>query len=560
MTDQPNLKQFLDEMGSFTDEAGTPGKAAAASALPPIGHVVEIAGSGSQIRLDAAALAALESHPDASVSMSGQVGSQVKMIVGSSWLIANVRTLRADEATEIVAHVDFLGEGDRDSSGRLSHFRRGCTKFPIPGCKVHPVTSDDLRAVFAADDRAHIEIGTVYPTDDIRGALYIDAMLSKHFAVLGSTGTGKSTAVALILHRISELSPEGHIVMIDPHGEYSAAFKGCGELFNVENLQLPYWLMNFEEHCEVLLTAQGAERERDRDILAKLLLAARTKGKNLETLGKVTVDSPIPYLLTDLNTILVNEMGKLDRAGDVLPFQRLKNKLDEIRADPRYSFMFSGMLVSDTMGSLLAKLFRLPSHGRPISIVDVSGVPSEITSVVVSVLARMVFDYAIWSRTEAQRPLLLVCEEAHRYVPKDEHSSGQAVRRILERIAKEGRKYGVSLGLITQRPSDLAEGVLSQCGTIIAMRLNNDRDQACVRAAMPEGARGFLDAIPALRNRECIVCGEGVAIPLRVRFDDLEPEKRPASSDPSFASLWCQTGDEEGIINRTIKRWRGHGR
>jgi DNA helicase HerA-like ATPase len=173
----------------------------------------------------------------------------------------------------------------------------------------------------------------------------------------------------------------------------------------------------------------------------------------------------------------------------------------------------------------------------------------------------MVFDYAIWSRTEAQRPLLLVCEEAHRYVPKDETAeSGQAVRRILERIAKEGRKYGVSLGLITQRPSDLAEGVLSQCGTIVSMRLNNDRDQACVRAAMPEGARGFLDAIPALRNRECIVCGEGVAIPIRVRFDDLEPEKRPASSDPSFARLWRETGDEAGIIQRTVKRWRGHGR
>jgi hypothetical protein len=560
MTDQPNLKQFLDEIGSFAEDNGAASLGVSASPLIPIGHVVEIAGSGSQIRLDPAALASLSTHSDASVAMSGQVGSQVKMIVGSSWLIANVRTMRAGDGTEIVAHVDFLGEGDRDSSGRLSQFRRGVTKFPIPGCEVHPVTTSDLRSVFAADDRAHIEIGTVYPTDDIRGALYIDPMLSKHFAVLGSTGTGKSTSVALILHRISELSPEGHIVMIDPHGEYSAAFKGCGELFNVDNLQLPYWLMNFEEHCEVLLTTQGSERERDSDILAKLLLAARTKGKNLETLGKVTVDSPIPYLLTDLNSILVNEMGKLDRAGDTLPFMRLKNKLDEIRGDPRYSFMFSGMLVSDSMPSLLSKLFRLPSHGRPISIVDVSGVPSEITSVVVSVLARMVFDYAIWSRTEAQRPLLLVCEEAHRYVPKDEHSSGQAVRRILERIAKEGRKYGVSLGLITQRPSDLAEGVLSQCGTIIAMRLNNDRDQACVRAAMPEGARGFLDAIPALRNRECIVCGEGVAIPLRVRFDDLEPEKRPASSDPSFAALWCQTGDEEGIIQRTIKRWRGHGR
>ena len=273
------------------------------------------------------------------------------------------------------------------------------------------------------------------------------------------------------------------------------------------------------------------------------------------------MDSPIPYLLADLNTIIVNEMGKLERAGDTLPYQRLKTKLDELRADPRYTFMFSGMRVSDSMPGLLAKLFRLPSHGKPISIVDVSGVPSEVTSVVVSVLARMVFDYAIWSRTEAQRPLLLVCEEADRYVPKDENAeNGQSVRRILERIAKEGRKYGVSLGLITQRPSDLAEGVLSQCGTIVSMRLNNDRDQACVRAAMPEGARGFLDAIPALRNRECIVCGEGVAIPIRVRFDDLEPEKRPASSDPSFARLWRETGDEEGIIQRTIKRWRGHGR
>jgi hypothetical protein len=564
MNDQPNLRQFLDEMSSFSEDSDAdtpaPAKKAAPQKLSSIGAVFEIAGSGSQIRMDSTTLTALQSHSDPSIAMSGQVGSQVKMIVGGNWLIANVRTLRADDGGDLIAHVDFLGEGSKDSAGHLSNFRRGVTRYPIPGAEVLPVTTDDLRAIFAASDEPHIEIGTVYPTEDIRGALYVDPMLSKHFAVLGSTGTGKSTSVALILHRISQLSPEGHIVMIDPHGEYSAAFKGCGEIFNVDNLQLPYWLMNFEEHCEVLLTTQDADRQRDADSLAKCLLAARTKGKDVSQYGKVTVDSPIPYLLADLNTIIVNEMGKLERAGDTLPYQRLKTKLDELRADPRYTFMFSGMLVSDSMPGLLAKLFRLPSQGRPISIVDVSGVPSEVTSVVVSVLARMVFDYAIWSRTEAQRPLLLVCEEAHRYVPKDEHQTGQAVRKILERIAKEGRKYGVSLGLITQRPSDLAEGVLSQCGTIVSMRLNNDRDQACVRAAMPEGARGFLDAIPALRNRECIVCGEGVAIPIRVRFDDLEPEKRPASSDPSFARLWRETGDEAGIIQRTIKRWRGHGR
>jgi DNA helicase HerA-like ATPase len=131
---------------------------------------------------------------------------------------------------------------------------------------------------------------------------------------------------------------------------------------------------------------------------------------------------------------------------------------------------------------------------------------------------------------------------------------------VLERIAKEGRKYGVSLGLITQRPSDLAEGVLSQCGTIIAMRLNNDRDQAFVKNAMPEGSRGFLDTIPALRNRECIVCGEGVSIPIRVTFDDLERDRCPASSDPMFSDLWRQTGEEDAMVARVVKRWRAQGR
>jgi DNA helicase HerA-like ATPase len=171
-----------------------------------------------------------------------------------------------------------------------------------------------------------------------------------------------------------------------------------------------------------------------------------------------------------------------------------------------------------------------------------------------------VFDFAIWSRDEPQRPILLVCEEAHRYVPNERNADGSSVGRILSRIAKEGRKYGVSLGLITQRPSDLAEGVLSQCGTIIAMRLNNERDQNFVKAAMPEGSKGFIDSIAALRNRECIICGEGVAIPIRVMLDTLEEEKRPASTDPLFSQLWRNTGGEAEIVNRVVRRWRSQGR
>ena len=310
----------------------------------------------------------------------------------------------------------------------------------------------------------------------------------------------------------------------------------------------------------MFVTSQGPDRTIDRDILAKCLIAVRSKNRLAESIGRLTVDSPVPYLLSDLTTILQNEMGKLDKGTNSLPYMRLKTKIDEIKADPRYSFMFSGMLVADTMQQFIAKIFRLPSDGKPISIIDVSAMPSDITSVVVSVLSRLVFDYAIWARDEPQRPILLVCEEAHRYIPNTTSGSGQAVRKILERIAKEGRKYGVSLGLITQRPSDLAEGVLSQCGTIIAMRLNNDRDQAFVKAAMPEGARGFLDTIPALRNREAIICGEGVAVPIRVALDNLEESRRPASGDPSFTDLWRQSGGENDILDRTITRWRNQGR
>ncbi len=533
------------------------------SALHHIGFVMEIAGSGSQVTLDAGILASLVSHNDPSIAMAGQVGSQIKIRVGNSWLLASIRTQKLHESDHgvIVTQVDFLGEGDEEKlTGKIFNFRRGVTRYPVPGSEVYAVSSTDLKQVYAADARAHIEIGTVFPTKEIRGALYVDAMLGKHFALLGSTGTGKSTSAALILHKICDIAPEGHIVMIDPHGEYSAAFKENGALFDVNNLAMPYWMMNFAEHCEVFVTSNGDDRQTDSDILARCLLQARAKNRVAETIGKLTVDAPIPYLLSDLTNIIQNEMGRLDKATSSAPFMRLKNKIDELKADPRYNFMFSGMLVGDTMADFVGKIFRLPSHGKPISIIDVSGVPSDITSTVVAVLSRLVFDYAIWSRNEAQRPILLVCEEAHRYIPSEHVAKDSAVRSILERIAKEGRKYGVSLGLITQRPSDLAEGVLSQCGTIISMRLNNDRDQAFVRAAMPEGARGFLDAIPALRNRECIVCGEGVSIPIRVALDNLEEEKRPASDDPLFSQLWQETGGEAEILERVVRRWRAQGR
>lgn len=525
----------------------------------PIGVLTEISGSSAAIVLDRARLVQCSQSDDPAIAMSGQVVSQIKVRVADGWLLGTVRTQKKDGGSSdaIVAVLDLLGEGGLDpETGQLRGFTRGISFYPSPGAMVYPVTSEDLRQVYAISSQTTIEVGTVSPTRNIRASLYIDALLGKHFALLGSTGTGKSTSVALILHRICEVAPEGHIVMIDPHGEYGSAFRDNGITLDVGNLQMPYWLMNFEEHCEVFITARGDERQGDAEILAKCLLEARMRNRLAQEIGKITVDAPVPYLLSDLTSILNVEMGKLDKGRTNAGYLRIKNRLDEVRADPRYQFMFSGMLVVDVMADFIAKLFRFPSQGRPISIIDVSGVPSDITATVVAVLSRLVFDFAVWSMDGGMRPILLVFEEAHRYVPNERNADGSSVGRILSRIAKEGRKHGVSLGLITQRPSDLAEGVLSQVGTIIAMRLNNDRDQAFVRAAMPEGGKGFVDAIPALANRECVICGEAVTVPIRVAFDDLEESKRPASADPSFSQLWSHSGGEVELVRQAVKRWR----
>lgn len=535
----------------------------AALDTPVIGWLLGIAGSSGRIVLDREAVAALAGHADPVLASAGQVAMPVKIKRDDRWIIGSIRSLSLDpssDAAAIATEIDLMGEGMRHAeTGDLYGFRRGVTSFPMPGATIHAITNAELAGIHGNRNIATIRIGTVHPARSVPATLAVDALLGRHFAMLGSTGTGKSTATAMILHRICELAPLGHIVMIDPHGEYANAFRGEGEIHDVGNLRMPYWLMNFEEHCEILLSASPADRQTDADVLAKCLLAARMRSRAAADLPRVTVDTPIPYLLSDLTSLLTAEMSKLERAGDIAPYLRIKSKIEEMKGDPRYAFMFSGMLVADTMASFLGRILRMPGDGRPISIVDVSGVPSDVTSVVVAMLARMIFDHAIWSPPADRRPVLMVCEEAHRYIPaKAEQDS--AVGRILSRIAKEGRKYGVSLGLVTQRPSDLAEGVLSQCGTIIAMRLNNERDQAMVRSAMPEGGRGLLDVISALRNREAVLCGEGVMFPMRASFDNLEEDKRPASNDMKITALWARAARGQDVLNDTVSRWRMAGK
>ena len=377
-------------------------------------------------------------------------------------------------------------------------------------------------------------------------------LLGKHFAVLGTTGTGKSCAVTVILRSILAEHPKGHVVLLDPHNEYASAFADMAELLNPSNLQLPYWLLNFEEIAHILVEP-GDQRFTQLALLKDAIVQAkRTMYPEDEYL---TVDTPIPYRLSDLISALQEGMGKFNKADGAASYLSLISRIEGLRSDRRYAFMFESLTVRDNMRQILAQLLRIPAVGKPITIIDIAGLPSEVVDVVVSVLFRLVFELAAWSDRGAAPPVLLVCEEAHRYVPQDEVAAFAPTKRVISRIAKEGRKYGVTLCLVSQRPSEVAIGSLAQCNTVFALRLTNEHDQSFVARALPENARWLVESLPSLNTQEAVVVGDGVTVPVHIRFNDLDPQHRPSSADPSFAVAWRRDPDE-AFLDRAIERWR----
>ena len=347
-------------------------------------------------------------------------------------------------------------------------------------------------------------------------------MLSKHFAVLGSTGVGKSTGVSLLLNEILKSRPNLRIFLLDVHNEYGRCFGDLAHVINPRNLQLPFWLFNFEEIVDVLFAGRAGVPE-ELDILAEVIPAAKsiyTQYQNADRVGLkrtdprivgYTVDTPVPYRLVDLISLIDERMGKLENRSSRIIYHKLISRIEAVRNDPRYTFMFDNANVGgDTMAEVISHLFRLPANGRPMTIMQLAGFPAEVVDSVVSVLCRMAFDFGLWS--DGVSPLLFVCEEAHRYASADRNIGFGPTRKAVSRIAKEGRKYGVYLGLVTQRPAELDATIISQCNTLFTMRLANDRDQALLRSAVSDAAANLLSFVPSLGTREVLAFGEGVAL------------------------------------------------
>jgi DNA helicase HerA-like ATPase len=448
-----------------------------------------------------------------------------------------------------IIEIELIGESGTD------RFRRGVSLFPALDDAVYLATPEDLAIVYAPPRGTAVLVGSIQQDSNVRAFLLVNDLLGKHFSVVGTTGTGKSCAVATVLHSVIGQNPYAHVLLLDPHGEYAHAFPDEAIVLSPEDgLHLPYWLCNFDELAEIVFT--GAPRGEQWKVLGEAVVSARQAffGKSAPD-HHVNIDAPTPYRMSDLIRHLDHAMGALNRADSVAVYQLVKARMLTLQNDARFSFMFgSSLTMHDKMSEILSQLFRIPVNGKPISIIDLSGVPSEVLNVVVSVICRLTFDFAVWSETQV--PITIVCEEAHRYAPRDKDAGFEPVKRALSRIAKEGRKYGVSLCLVSQRPSDLDASLLSQCNTMFAMRMTNQDDQDIIRGALPEASHGLMQFLPALRNGEAIVVGEGVSMPMRICFTPLPDDCRPKSSTASFTSAWSSDDRSRSEVENTIDRWR----
>jgi DNA helicase HerA-like ATPase len=268
------------------------------------------------------------------------------------------------------------------------------------------------------------------------------------------------------------------------------------------------------------------------------------------------VDTPVPYRLVDLINLIDERMGKLENRSSRIIYHKLISRIETVRNDPRYAFMFDNANVGgDTMAEVVSHLFRLPANGRPMTVMQLAGFPVEVVDSVVSVVCRMAFDFGLWS--DGVSPLLFVCEEAHRYASADRNIGFGPTRKAISRIAKEGRKYGVYLGLVTQRPAELDATIISQCNTLFSMRLANDRDQALLRSAVSDAAANLLSFVPSLGTREVLAFGEGVALPTRLRFKEVPPHQRPRSEATIATVTSVTAGHDMHFVSAVLDRWRG---
>jgi hypothetical protein len=576
------------------------------AALPTLlGTVESVSGGTVQMKLSPETISGLTFIEGRGYRIA-QIGAFVRIPLGFTDLYGIVSQIGASAVPERLAAVEVHGNrwATIELIGEASQhagFTRGLSQFPTIGDVVHLVTEQNLKLIYGRpDEPRYVRIGHLSSAESIPALVDIERLVTRHSAVVGTTGSGKSTTVSGILTALSESQtyPSARVVVVDIHGEYSKALADRATIFRANGdtkkgelpLYVPYWAMSFDE---LITTSLGLVEGRDRgeviDRITDLKRAALEQwprpGVNKDTLN---VDTPVPFSINrlwfdlhcDMRATHYEKPGQsqssatwaleLDsnkspiQAGDAmaaiaprfLPLKDEKGDPEKIRLsrstlslgrnvdalgsrlrDPRYDFMFRpGPFLPSTDGQVSADLDQLLAgwlgDNKPITILDLSGIPTSVQSQIVGTLLRVIYDFLFWARDipegGRERPVLVILEEAHAYL----NERDQAALTAVKRIAKEGRKYGIGMMLVSQRPSEIDSTILSQCGTLLAMRLTNSTDRQHISGSAMDSLSAIFDALPVLRTGEAIIVGEAVSLPLRTVIDPPHRDRTPDSADP----------------------------
>jgi len=569
-----------------------------------IGAVIEVDGTRIVAELDPT-ITELTRVYGGVIYPIGQFGSIIKIHFGARLIFGYVGRLRmkseydrekglppASGSTARIVEADLFGEGEWtfDNEKWTLDFERGVTTFPLPQQRVYLTPRTELGFIYGEGAGPTIVLGEHVGSGGTPCYAEMNELLGKHTAILGSTGAGKSGTVAAVLHSILD---RGHhakhetwhpqIVILDPHNEYGAAFPGHARLCTDEkSLVLPYWLLNMEETASLFVGKTEEAATSQTNIIKNALMVARQGGAEMiaEKSGiapqEISVDSPIPYILG--NTEGLDNFGKrngvLDLDGfvgavnqqrpsnqnqkDHEGYNKVLRKVGSLCRDARLGFMMQSWDgETDPLPDIVKQFI---GGSEPIRIVDLSGVPNEVAGAASAAIARTLFSVKLWqTREERERnPVLLVCEEAHRYVPNRGEAQYEAAQEAIRRLAKEGRKYGIGLMLVSQRPSEVESTVLSQCNSWIVLRITNESDRSHVQGILPDSLAGLTKVLSGLRRREAIFVGQAAVLPSRVLIRDLVKDGKPLprSQDIDFDQGWQSDTISEEHWGDVGKRWR----
>ncbi|RKD71033.1 ATP-binding protein [Rhizobium sp. WW_1] len=579
-----------------------------------LGHVGAVAGATINVRQFEGTASGIAIIGGRSYRI-GQVGSFVRIPQGYHDLYGIISDVGATATPETL--VDSGARGDRWIKVQLvgevleATFERGISQYPAINDQVHLVVEEDLARIYGTADTGQVTIGRLSGAESIPVRVDLDKLVTRHSAVLGSTGSGKSTTVTSLLRSLSvgqgdhSSFPNARVLLMDIHGEYGRALGEVAKVFRVnpleneERLYVPYWALDLDDLLTFLL---GKTEEKaltaiqDRILRAKTAILAQANYPGVDA-NSLIASSPLPFSLKSLWFDLIDPEIKtwientqqtsaqtvpgdaetltapsypLPGQGSSSPFANktnvlsIRRQLEQLRSkllDRQYDFMlhpgpWEPNLIGVPQNDLPQLLESWLGHDRPITVLDLSGVPSSILMRLIGGILNIIYEALFWSREMPEggraRPLLVVMEEAHRYLGRDDSN---LARDAVQRIVKEGRKFGLGAMIVSQRPSEIDETILSQCGTFFSLRLSNSSDRSKVQAALPDSLSGIVDSLPVLRTGEAVITGEAAKLPVRCRITLPEEGKRPASEDPRVAHQWSKERGNENYANVTAA-WR----